>query len=118
MYMTVSCASRIPECLLCSAARAIHGLDHADFRICHNQCITYAQRSLYYIICYRIYFPFHKPAAQAAAGHRSSPFKEEIALLSADPDGIAVSLAAGLLRRGRADIGHLIDFVFLFRLPR
>ena len=48
--------------------------------------------------------PFHKPAAEVAAGNRRSPFKEQITLLSTDPDGITVSLATGLLRRGRADI--------------
>ena len=117
MNMAITCAARISECLFCSTSRAIHGLNHADLRICLNQCITYAHRGLSHFNCYRIYSPLHKPAAEVAAGNRRSPFKEQITLLSTDPDGITVSLATGLLRRGRADIGHFVDFIFCSIFP-
>ena len=57
-------------------------------------------------------FPFYKPPADVIPSKVCAAFKKQVTLLTADPDGVSVTLPTGFHSRSLPDIQYPVNFVF------
>jgi len=61
--------------------------------------------------------PFHEPPPEAVARGAGAVLEKEVLVPAQDAHRVAVSLAPGLLGRGRADLQYPVDVIALPVLP-
>ena len=61
--------------------------------------------------------PFYKPSSDVVSGKVCAALEKQIALVTADPYRIAVTLASGFQCGSLTDIGYTVYLIFLAVLP-